>query len=119
MFDVVVIGGGLIGASATRHLCKAGLSVAVIAPPEPDRPISHRGPFGAYYDVSRSSRTLYVDPVELELSRSAQAANPEIEDHSHEKRRPQTIRREPRGSSWGIYRGPSPTINWERPAAAS
>lgn len=85
MFDVVVIGGGLIGASATRHLCKAGLSVAVIAPPEPDSPISHRGPFGAYYDVSRSSRTLYVDPVELELSRRAQAANPEIEDHSNEK----------------------------------
>ncbi|HIG25225.1 MAG TPA: FAD-dependent oxidoreductase [Acidimicrobiia bacterium] len=82
MFDVVVVGGGIIGASATRHLAQSGASVAVIAPPEPATPETHTGPFGAFHDVSRLSRKLYLGEVETELSRRTEAAQPIIERFS-------------------------------------
>ncbi len=83
MFDVVVVGGGIIGASATRHLAQSGASVAVIAPPEPANPQKpHTGPFGAFHDVSRLSRKLYLGEVETELSRRTEAAQPIIERFS-------------------------------------
>ena len=75
----------MLGASAARHLSENGCSVAVVAPPEPLMLESHEGPFGAHYDVSRSSRTLYVDPVEYELSRRAQLANSSIEHFSEKE----------------------------------
>lgn len=82
MFDVVVIGGGMIGASAARHLAEGGLDVAVVAPPEPADPASHTGPFGAHYDQTRISRSIQVDPVEAELVRRARVAVPSIEEFS-------------------------------------
>ncbi len=85
MFDVAIIGGGMLGASAARHLSENDYSVAVIAPPEPSTIEKHEGPFGAHYDVSRSSRTLYVDPVEYELSQRAQVANSSIEHFSEKE----------------------------------
>ena len=85
MFDAVVIGGGMLGASAARHLSEMGYAIAVVAPPEPLALENHQGPFGAHYDVSRSSRTLYIDPVEYELSKRAHAANSSIEQFSEEK----------------------------------
>tara|TARA_B100001113_G_scaffold278787_1_gene233463 strand:- start:273 stop:1514 length:1242 start_codon:yes stop_codon:yes gene_type:complete len=85
MFDVVVIGGGMLGASAARHLSEMGYAIAVVAPPEPSALEDHHGPFGAHYDVSRSSRTLYVDPVEYELSKRAQKANASIEQFSQKE----------------------------------
>ena len=85
MFDAVVIGGGMLGASAARHLSEMGYAIAVVAPPEPLALENHQGPFGAHYDVSRSSRTLYIDPVEYELSKRAHAANSSIEQFSKEE----------------------------------
>lgn len=81
MFDVVVIGGGIIGAAAARHLSEAGASIAVIAPPEPagDNAL---GPFGAHYDVARLTWVHHIDPDETELARRSIAAIDEIEAFS-------------------------------------
>ncbi len=82
VFDVVVVGGGMIGASASRHLAESGLEVAVVAPPEPADPAGHNGPFGAHYDEARLSRSLYAGEVEAELSRRARDAVAYVEEHS-------------------------------------
>ena len=73
MFDVAVIGGGIMGAPTARILSEQGFSVALIAQPEPVDTRSHEGPFGAHYDVSRLTWLLHLDPVETELSERAQA----------------------------------------------
>ena len=82
MFDVVVIGGGMIGASAARHLAQSGLDVGVVAPPEPVDAAVHTGSFGAHYDETRLSRTIWADPLEAELMRRAELAKPDIEEFS-------------------------------------
>ena len=74
MFDVAVIGGGIMGAPAARLLAEAGMRVAVVASPEPDDPAVHDGPFGAHYDVSRLTWLSHSDPVETDLSVRSQAA---------------------------------------------
>ena len=74
MFDVAVIGGGIMGAPAARFLAEAGMRVAVVASPEPDDPAVHDGPFGAHYDVSRLTWLSHSDPVETDLSVRSQAA---------------------------------------------
>lgn len=78
MFDTIVVGGGIIGASAARRLSTEGASVAVIAPPEPTTE-DHPGPFAAHHDVSRLSWTHHADEVETELARRSVAAIDGIE----------------------------------------
>lgn len=69
MPEVLVIGGGLIGAAAARHLAVAGASVVVAGPPEPERWASHEGVFASHYDEGRITRKLDADPVWAELAR--------------------------------------------------
>ena len=76
---MTVIGGGMIGASAARHLAEDGLDVAVVAPLEPTDLAAHTGPFGAHYDETRLSRTVQRGAVEAELARRARAAVASIE----------------------------------------
>lgn len=71
MFDVVVIGGGIMGAPAARKLAQRSLRVALIAAPEPDEPAAHRGVFGAHQDVSRLTWHRHTDPVHEHLSKLA------------------------------------------------
>ncbi|MCP3976687.1 MAG: FAD-binding oxidoreductase [bacterium] len=54
MYDVAVVGKGLFGAAAARHLSRAGLQTAVVGPDEP-APGDERfsGPFGAHFDEAR------------------------------------------------------------------
>jgi sarcosine oxidase len=80
VFDVTVIGGGMIGASAARHLAEVGLGIAVVASPEPVDPAHHTGPFGAHYDVTRLSRTVQAGAVEGELAQRALASTASIEE---------------------------------------
>lgn len=68
MFDVVVIGGGIIGAPAARKLAERSLSVALVAAPEPRDPSAHHGVFGAHYDASRLTWHRHADPVHERLS---------------------------------------------------
>ncbi|MFT7475398.1 MAG: sarcosine oxidase [Verrucomicrobiales bacterium] len=56
--DHVVVGLGLIGSAATRHLANAGADVVGIGPAEPDDWESHNGPFASHYDSGRVTRRL-------------------------------------------------------------
>jgi len=82
IYEFAVIGGGLFGAAAARHLAKAGHDVALLAPPEPEDRPSHRGVFASHYDEARITRTLDVDPLWSELARASIGRYAEIEAES-------------------------------------
>ena len=61
-FDIIVIGGGMMGAPCARYLAEAGHSVALVAAPEPSRPADWSGPFGSHFDAARITRHVASDP---------------------------------------------------------
>lgn len=63
MFDVLVIGGGLIGSAALRHLSGVGVRAGLIGPDEPDDWARHDGVFASHYDQGRTTRSLDKDEV--------------------------------------------------------
>lgn len=56
--DVAVIGLGLIGAGALRHLAASGADVVGIGPGEPPDVRAHEGVFASHYDSGRITRHL-------------------------------------------------------------
>lgn len=78
-FDVIVIGKGLFGASAVRHLCELSDNVAIIGPGEPADPVRHQGVFGAHYDEGRLTYRLKTDEVWARLAVASLARFPAIE----------------------------------------
>ncbi len=65
IYDIAVIGKGLIGSAALRHLtvnCPE-LNVCVIGPDEPPDRKAHQGVFASHYDQGRITRIL--DPSQL------------------------------------------------------
>ncbi|MEV4690537.1 FAD-binding oxidoreductase [Micromonospora echinospora] len=64
ILEVVVIGAGMFGAAAAKHLSRSGARALVIGPAEPEAgaPAS-RHAFGAYFDEARITRRLGWDPV--------------------------------------------------------
>jgi sarcosine oxidase len=69
--DVAVIGRGLMGSAAARHLAEAGRDVGLIGPDEPADRARHAGVFGSHYDSGRIARIL--DP-QLLWARMAERA---------------------------------------------
>jgi len=59
-FDVAIIGAGLFGSAAARHLSKTGDGVVLIGPAEPTSLRDHQGVFASHYDASRLVRG--IDP---------------------------------------------------------
>ncbi|MBB4291350.1 sarcosine oxidase [Rhizobium leguminosarum] len=59
-FKYIVVGRGLMGAAAARHLARQTDGVAVIGPDEPDDRKAHQGVFASHYDEGRITRT--IDP---------------------------------------------------------
>lgn len=55
-FDAVVVGNGLFGSAAGRHLAQHGLRVAVIGAPEPADTTDHDGVYASHYDEGRLAR---------------------------------------------------------------
>ncbi|MBB4234416.1 NAD(P)/FAD-dependent oxidoreductase [Rhizobium esperanzae] len=59
-FKYIVVGRGLMGAAAARHLARQADGVAVIGPDEPEDRKAHQGVFASHYDEGRITRT--IDP---------------------------------------------------------
>ncbi len=81
-FDAAVIGNGMMGASAARHLSKMGLSIAAVGPAEPVDWQLHNGVFASYYDEARITRTVDPDPVWSKLAARSIAVYGEIEERT-------------------------------------
>ncbi len=79
MFDVLVIGGGMIGSAALRHLSGAGVKVGLIGPDEPDDWAQHEGVFASHYDQGRITRALDKDEVWGRLAKRSMARYGHIE----------------------------------------
>jgi sarcosine oxidase len=82
IFEFAVIGGGMFGSAAARHLVAAGHDVVLLAPPEPDDRASHEGPFASHHDEARITRIVDSDPLWSELARASIERYGEIESES-------------------------------------
>ncbi len=59
---LAVIGRGLIGSAAARHLASLGHAVTLVGPGEPPDYARHEGVFGSHYDEGRITRTWDLSP---------------------------------------------------------
>ena len=57
-FDIAVVGAGMMGSSAARHLAMMGARVVLIGPTEPELKSEHKGVFASHYDQARVTRKL-------------------------------------------------------------
>ncbi|MCH2078536.1 MAG: FAD-binding oxidoreductase [Rhodobacteraceae bacterium] len=74
-----VIGAGLIGSAAARHLAQMGHDVTLIGPGEPADWATHEGVFASHYDEGRITRGLDSMPFWAQASRASIARYAEIE----------------------------------------
>lgn len=74
-----VIGAGMIGAAAARHLSATGADVTLIGPSEPANPATHTGVFASHYDEGRITRGLDPMPFWSRASRASIGRYGEIE----------------------------------------
>lgn len=82
MFDVAVIGNGMMGAAAVRYLSAAGAKVIAIGPGEPADWQAHQGVFASHYDQARITRIIDPDPVWAQLAARSIDVYDEIEEAS-------------------------------------
>ncbi len=68
---LAVIGRGMIGSAATRHLAEAGHDVTLIGAGEPANYASHDGVFSSHYDDGRIARGLDENPFWSSVSRAS------------------------------------------------
>ena len=81
-YEYLVIGKGLLGAAAARHLSAASQRVALIGPDEPPDRASHQGIFGSHYDEGRITRILDPHRIWALLAQRSIARYREIEARS-------------------------------------
>ncbi|WP_419921184.1 NAD(P)/FAD-dependent oxidoreductase [Candidatus Poriferisodalis sp.] len=81
-FEVAVVGRGLIGSAAARHLAEDGRSVALIGPGEPVDYATSSGPFASHYDEGRITRMIDPDPTWSQLAIRSIARYADIEERS-------------------------------------
>ena len=66
--SIAVIGRGLFGSAAARHLAVMGFAPALIGPREPDEKRTHKGVFASHYDEGRITRKNATDRFWAEAS---------------------------------------------------
>ena len=71
VYDCIVIGRGLMGSAAARHLAIQGSNVALIGPSEPRDRKTHSGVFGSHYDSGRIVRILDPSPLSCQTSQAS------------------------------------------------
>lgn len=81
-YRFIVIGCGMMGAAAARHLSTTEEGVALIGPNEPADSRTHEGVFASHYDEGRITRTIDPDPVWAALANRSIARYGEIEARS-------------------------------------
>lgn len=81
-FRYIVIGAGMMGAAAARHLSSQTDGVALIGPDEPTDRKNHYGVFSSHYDEARITRGFDGDPVWAELAKRSIERYAEIEQKS-------------------------------------
>jgi len=79
---IAVIGCGMIGSAAARHLANAGHKVTLVGPSEPADKASHTGVFGSHYDEGRITRVLDQTVFWSDITRTSIARYAEIEAQS-------------------------------------
>lgn len=62
-FRYIVIGGGMMGAAAARHLSQQTDGILLLGPGEPPDYQTHQGVFASHYDEARITRRFDADPV--------------------------------------------------------
>ncbi|MEM8590999.1 MAG: FAD-dependent oxidoreductase [Pseudomonadota bacterium] len=78
-----VLGAGLIGSAAARHLATLGHDVTLIGPAEPEDWATHDGVFASHYDEGRITRQLDVSPFWSAVSVASIERYAEIEETSN------------------------------------
>lgn len=82
VIKLAVIGRGLIGSAAARHLSKMGHDVALIGPDEPEDFSRHDGVFGSHYDEGRITRRFDPEPFWVQMNCAAISRYDEISRES-------------------------------------
>jgi len=80
--NVAVIGRGMIGAAAARHLAESGTSTALIGPLEPADRKGSQGPFSSHPDEGRITRIFGRTPVWAALAAASIQRYDDIEQRS-------------------------------------
>jgi sarcosine oxidase len=80
--DVAVIGRGLIGSAAARHLAEGGVTTALVGPREPADRKASEGPFSSHADQGRITRIVGRGMVWAELAARSIRRYGDIEDRS-------------------------------------
>lgn len=70
-FKYIIVGAGMMGAAAARHLSQWTDGVCLIGPQEPVDAQTHHGVFASHYDEARITRTIDPDPVWARLARQS------------------------------------------------
>ena len=68
-FDIAVIGAGMFGSAAARHLSADAEGIALIGPDEPASRRTHQGVFASHYDASRLVRIADPDLIWATLAK--------------------------------------------------
>lgn len=81
-FRFIVVGRGMMGAAAARHMARQTDGIAVVGPDEPEDRASHQGVFGSHYDEGRITRTIDRDTDWARLANRSISRYAEIERDS-------------------------------------
>ncbi len=77
--DVAVVGAGMLGTSAAKHLALLGVDVVLVGQSEPVDKVGHRGVFASHYDTARIVRVVDRDPFYAAIAERSIARFVEIE----------------------------------------